>query len=111
MERQRPTELNKKIKQLLSSRDNLKGVGRQKTVCSKKLRDRNVEITTSRNYWKKQCKDLHKAHQVEQKEFSEKLNASKIELELEHGRANLERERAEKLEAEIEKIRKKKPGS
>lgn len=105
MEKQRPTELNKKIKRLRSSRDSLKDLNRQKTLNNKKLRDRTVEITTSRDYWKEQCQEECKEHELVQRELREKLNVSQAELESERTRANLERERAEKLEKEIERIR------
>lgn len=107
MERQRPTELNKKIKQLRSSRDNLKDHNRQKSLYNKRLRDRNVEITTSRDHWKMQCSE----HELVQKELRDELKASQAELEQERTRANLECERVKKLESEIEKIRGKKSGS
>ncbi len=110
MEKQRPTELNKKIKQLRSSRDNLKDLNRQKTLHNKKLRDRSVEITASRDYWKEQCKEECREHELVKGELREKLNASQAELESERTRANMERERAERLEKEIEKIRGKKSG-
>jgi hypothetical protein len=111
MEKQRPTELNKKIKRLRSSRDTLKDLNREKTLYNKKLRDRSVEITTSRDYWKKQCEEECRERKLVQGDLREKLNASQAELELERARADLERERAEKLEKEIEKIREKKSGS
>lgn len=111
MEKQRPTELNKKIKRLKSSRDNLKDLNREKTLYNKKLRDRNVEITASRDYWRKHCEAECREHERVQNEFREKLNTSQAELELERTRANLERDRAEELEKEIERIRGKKSGS
>jgi hypothetical protein len=108
MEKQRPTELNKKIKRLRSSRDNLKDLNRKKTLYNKKLRDRSVEIMVSRDRWKRQYQEQSKEHQLVQEELKGKLDASQAELALERTRANAERERAEKLEAEIEKIRGKK---
>jgi hypothetical protein len=101
MEKERPAELNKKIKRLKCSRDNLKECNRQKTQINKKLRDRTVEITTSRDSWRKQCENYQRA----QEEFEQKLEISLVEVEKERARANVERERAEKLEIEIEKIR------
>jgi hypothetical protein len=101
MEKERPAELNKKIKRLKCSRDNLKECNRQKTQINKKLRDRTVEITTSRDSWRKQCENYQRA----QEEFEQKLEISLVEVEKERARADVERERAEKLEIEIEKIR------
>ena len=111
MTRQRPTELNKKINQLTRSRDNLKDLNREKALYNKKLRDRSVEITASRDRWKEQYKEECREHRLVQEELREKLSAFQSELELERSRANLECERAEKLQAELETIREKKSGS
>jgi hypothetical protein len=111
MEKERPTELNKKIKRLRSSRDKLKDRSREKTLDNKKLRDRNVEIETSRDFWKKQCKDLCKEHLTKHEALMEELKASQDKLEQERMQVSFERERAKKLEEEIEKIREKKSGS
>jgi hypothetical protein len=89
----------------------LKELNRQKTLHNKKLRDRSVEITASRDYWKKQYAEECRERELAQGELLEKLNASQADLGLERIRANLERERAEKLEKEIERIREKKSGS
>jgi len=44
MLKERPGDLNSKLKRMQSSRDNLKENNREKTLQNKKLRDRNIEI-------------------------------------------------------------------
>lgn len=52
MTKERPTELNKRLKRVTTSRDNLKEHNRKKALENKKLRDRNVEIRQGRDFWK-----------------------------------------------------------
>lgn len=103
----RPTELNKKIKRLKTSRDGLKLNNRGKNLINQKLRDRNSEITESRDQWKARHKEL-----LSQKEELEKLlQAAREETERECIRVEEERKRADKLQAEIKMVWKKKSGT
>jgi hypothetical protein len=104
MNKERPTELNKKIKRLQESRDNLKIKNREKNLLNQKLRDRNIEIAESRNQWKMRNKELH-SRQVE---LEQQLQIAQDSIERERIRADKERQRADNLQAEIETAWKKK---
>ena len=71
----------------------LKSVNREKTVMNKKLRDRSVELTESREQWKARSKELDR-----------QLQAAQEEIECERMRADKERERADTLQSEIEAV-------
>lgn len=60
---------------------------------NKKLRDRSVELAENRDQWKARSKELDRQLQVVQEE-----------AECERMRADKERERADKLQAEIETV-------
>jgi hypothetical protein len=104
MNKERPTELNKKIKRLQESRDNLKIKNREKNLLNQKLRDRNIEISESRNQWKTRNKELYDR----QVELEQRLQAAQESVECERIRADKERQRADDLQAEIEIAWKKK---
>jgi hypothetical protein len=104
MNKERPTELNKKLKRLRESRDNLKLNNREKNLINQKLRDRNVEITESRDQWKMRSKELIQ----QKKDLEQQVLIAQREIEQERMKADLERERANKLQAEIEEVLKKK---
>ena len=104
MKKARPCDLNQKIKRLQSSRDKLKINNFEKLKKNKKLRDRNVEITESRNQWKKRSKDLCR----QKEDLEQQLRSAKEEAEQERIRATQECERANKLQSDIEEIWKKK---
>lgn len=97
MSKQRPTELNKRIKRLETSRDGLKQRNRAKNLLNQKLRDRNVELVESRDNWKTRNQALVK----EKKQLQQ-------QIEEERKRADKESQRAAHLLEEIETIRKKK---
>jgi chromosome segregation ATPase len=107
MNKQRPTELNQKIKRLRASRDGLKLNNREKTLINQKLRDRNVEITESRDHWKTRSKELDRQREA----LEQQIQVAKEETACERMRADEERNRAEKLQTEIESILKKKSRS
>jgi hypothetical protein len=100
MTKDRPTELNKKIKRLKASRDGLKVNNREKNLINQKLRDRNVEITESRDQWKARHKEISR----QKEELEEQVQAAQEEIECERIRADRERERADKLQAEVETV-------
>ena len=79
------------------ARNHLKDVCREKTAMNKKIRDRNVELSESRDKWKNKSKELEN-----------QLRATQEEMGRERIRADQERERADKLQGEIETILKKK---
>ena len=93
MKKARPAELNQKIKRLKESRDDLKCHNLEKSLRNKALRDRTVEITENRDQWKARSKEIDR-----------QLQAALEELESERMRADKERERADKLQAEIETV-------
>ena len=97
MNKERPGELNQKIKRLQGSRDGLKLNNREKAKQNKILRDRNAEIAESRDQWKNRSKELirHK------EDLEQQIEAFKEE-------AKRERMRAEQLQTEIQTIWKKK---
>ena len=92
-EKARPGELRQQMNRVRNSRDNLKDINREKAAMNKKLRDRNVELTESRDQWKARSKELDC-----------QLRTAEEETEHERMRANKERERADKLQAEIETV-------
>ncbi len=119
MKKERPGELNQKIRRLQTSRDALKDKNYEKAQQNKKIGDRIVEITDSRDHWKARSKELGRQQeeseqqiQVVQKELQEaqeKIQAAKEETKLERIRADEERKRADTFQAEIEAMLKKKP--
>lgn len=104
MNKERPGELKQKIKRLKTSRDDLKLHNREKAQQNKKLRDRTVEITESRDQWKARSKELDR----HKRDLEQEIQAAKEEAERERMRADAERRRADKLQADIESILKKK---
>ena len=104
MNKERPCELNQKIKRLKTSRDELKLNNRDKAQRNKKLRDRNVEVTENRDQWKARSKELNR----QKEDLERQIQAAKEEAERERMRADEERKRADGLQAEIEAIWKKK---
>jgi chromosome segregation ATPase len=119
MKKERPGELNQKIKRLRTSRDLLKDKNYEKSQQNKKNCDRIAEITDSRDHWKARSKELDRqkeelGQQIQdaQKELQaaqEKIQAAKEETELERTRADEVRKRADTLQSEIEAMLKKKP--
>ena len=104
MNKERPGELNQKIKRLQGSRDGLKLSNREKAKQNKKLKDRNAEIAENRDQWRNRSKEL-----ICQKEHLEQqIEVAKEEAERERMRADKEQKRADKLQTEIDMIFKKK---
>lgn len=107
VEKELPGELNKKLKRVKSSRDNLKECNREKAQQNKKLRDRNVEIAVSRDKWKSRTKELEKELERERNELKLQIEAATQAAAKEKNRADKESERAERLQAENEEVKKK----
>jgi hypothetical protein len=108
MSKERPTELHKKIKRLKESRDGLKLNIREKSLATQRLRDRNAEITESRDLWKAHNKELSKEFARQRKDLKQQAQAAREEAKRERMRAEQERERADRLQIEIEAIWEKK---
>jgi len=108
MDKERPCELNKKIKRLKTSRDELKENNRKKTLQNKKLRDRNVEITTSRDQWRSRSKAFELDFENQKEGLMQQIQHAQEEIERERKRADEERIRADKLQSEIDTVWKKK---
>jgi len=89
----RPCDLRQQMNRVRNAKDNLKNINREKALMNKKLRDRSVELTESRDLWKSQSKELNR-----------QLQAAQEETEHERMRADKERERADTLQAEIEAV-------
>jgi hypothetical protein len=89
----RPGDLRQQMNRVKNSRDNLKSINREKAVMNKKLRDRAVELADGRDEWKARTKELDR-----------QLQAALEEIERERMRADKERERADRLQAEIEAV-------
>lgn len=87
----RPGDLRQEMKRVRHSRDNLKNINREKGAKNKKLRDRNAELVENRDQWKARSKELGR-----------QLQTAREETEFERMRADKERERADKLQTEIE---------
>jgi len=102
MLKERPYELNQKLKRIQASRDNLKENNREKMLQNKTIRDRNAEIAQSRDMWKSRSKDLVKVLVDQKEELTCKIEAANKAMEDEK-----KRERADILQEEIEKIKKK----
>ena len=100
----RPCELNQKLKRARKSRATLKINNRKKSEMNKKLRDRNVEIIESRDQWRARSQELDR----QKEDLERKVQAAKEEVECERIRADEAHKRAENLQAEIETILKKK---
>lgn len=94
----RPGDLRQQLRRVRSSRDNLKNINREKAAVNKKLRDRSVELAENRDQWKARSKELNY-----------QLQAAREEIERERMQVNKERERADRLQAEIDAVREKKP--
>ena len=104
MNNKRPGELNKKIKRLQTSRDNLKLNNREKNLINQKLRDKAGEIAESRKLWKTRYKEVS----CQKQELEQQVQAAREEAERERVRAHEERKRADKLQSEIEIVLEKK---
>jgi hypothetical protein len=104
MNKERPTELHKKIKRLKESRDGLKLNIREKSLKAQRLQDRNAEIIESRDLWRARNKELRKEFASQKEELEQQAQAAREETERERIRADRERERADKLQIEIETI-------
>ena len=102
-----PRELNRKLKRMRDSRDNLKAGSREKMLQNKKLRDRNVEIAQSRDMWRARTQALEKALEEQQEELKRQLRAAQRATEEEKMRADMERKRADLLQATLEDVKKK----
>lgn len=89
----RPGDLRQEMNRVRLSRENLKNINREKAATNKKLRDRSSELTENRDQWKARSKEL-----------DGQLQAAREETELERMRADKERERADKLQADIEVV-------
>jgi DNA repair exonuclease SbcCD ATPase subunit len=107
MLKERPYELNQKLKRVQASRDDLKSNNREKSLQNKKLRDRNAEITQSRDMWKSRNKELEKALERHKEDLILQIETTNKAIEEERKRTEKERERADFLQAEIEDIKKK----
>jgi chromosome segregation ATPase len=102
-----PGELNRKLKRMQSSRDNLKADNKEKAGKNKKLRDRNVELTESRDKWKSRCQNLEKTLGHQKDDFQLQLKAADKAIAEEKLHAEKERERADRLQVEVEEVKKK----
>ncbi len=107
MLKERPYELNQKLKRMQASRDTLKVRNREKVLQNKILRDRNVEIIESRDMWKSCTRDLEKLLEQHKKELTAQLESANKEIEETKKQVEKERERANLLRSEIEEIKKK----
>ena len=107
MLKEQPGELNRKLKRMQSSRDNLKECNREKTLQNKRLRDRNVEITDNRDKWKSRCRELEEDLVRQREELRLQIEAVNQAIEQEKIHRDREHERAELLQEEIEALKKK----
>jgi gas vesicle protein len=107
MLKERPYELNQKIRRIRTSRDNLKESNQQKMLQNKKLRDRNTEIAQSRDMWKSRSKELEKALADRNESLSAQIETAHQAMEDAKKRADREHERANLLEVELEEVKKK----
>jgi DNA repair exonuclease SbcCD ATPase subunit len=95
MNKERPGELNQKIKRLRVSRDGLKLNNREKARNNKKLRDRNEELSENRDQWKARSKELSR----QKEDLEQQIQTAREETERERMRADEERERADSAPA------------
>lgn len=107
MLKETPYQLNQKLKRMQASRDNLKDSNREKMHQNKKLRDRNAEITESREMWKARSKELEKTLVNQREDLEHQIETACKAAENEKRRAENERKRADLLQVEIENIKKK----
>lgn len=108
MGKERPGELRQKINRLKASRDTLKSNNRAKAQKNQKLRDRNVEITESRDHWSARTKELSTELKRQKEELEGQIRAAKEEALSQRRRADEEQKRADSLQTEIETVWKKK---
>jgi acyl-CoA synthetase (NDP forming) len=106
MLKERPYELNQKLKRMQASRDNLKDSNREKMLQNKKLRDRNEEITQSRDMWRARTQELEKAINAVQQDYEHQIEVARQLAGKERIRAENERAHAEQLQRELEDIKK-----
>lgn len=107
MLKETPYALNQKLKRIQASRDNLKKSNREKMLQNKKLRDRQVEITQSRDMWRSRTQELEKAGNVLKQDYEQQLKIAQQQAENEKLRAEKERARAALLAIQIEDLKKK----
>lgn len=108
MAKERPGELRHKINRLKVSRDTLKAHNREKAQNNKKLRDRNIEITTSRDHWKARCTELDVQIECQKEELEKQIQNAQEDAARQRMRAEEEKKRADALQDEIETVWKKK---
>lgn len=102
-----PGELNRKLKRMQSSRDNLKENNKEKAEQNKKLRDRNIEIIESRDMWRSRCQEVEKKLEYQKEELKLQIETANKAIDREKIHAEKERERADLLQFEIEEVKKK----
>jgi hypothetical protein len=107
MLKERPYQLNQKLKRVQASRDNMKASNREKMYQNKALRDRNVEITQSRDMWRSRSLELEKVLANQREDLERQIETAKKAIEDEKMRVEKERERADLLQVELEDIKKK----
>ncbi len=89
----RPGDLRQEMNRVRLSRAKLKNINREKAAKNKKLIKKAAELAENRDQWKARSKELNR-----------QLQAAREETELERMRADQERERADKLQTEIEAV-------
>lgn len=108
MIKEKPFELNQKIRRLKASREGLKACNREKAKKNKMLLDRTVELTENRDHWKTVSKTLRKEKEELKEMFEERVRIAEAEAARERARADEERARADKFQAQVEEVWKKK---
>jgi len=106
MLKERPYELNQKLKRMQASRDRLTDSNREKMPQNKKLRDRGVELTQSRDMWRARTQELEKAIRAAQQDCEHQVEVARQLAEKETILAEKERARADRLQKELEDIKK-----
>lgn len=86
----------------------LKGNNRAKAQKNQELRDRNVELTESRDHWRAHTKEQSIEFKRQKEELERQLKDSKEEALFQRRRADEEQKRADLLQTEIETVWKKK---
>lgn len=107
MLKEKPGEINRKYKRMQASRDNLKETNQEKAQQNKKLRDRNVELTESRDMWKSRSLQLEKTLECQKEELKLQIEIANKTAEEERMRGEKGRERVGQLETELEEAKKK----
>jgi hypothetical protein len=108
MNKERPGEIRRELQRVRTSRNKHKEKVCEQSLKNKRLKDRNQEITLSRNKWKNAYKQSHEELKILKRELIEKLKAAHKETRQECQKVEELQKQSEQLQYEMENLLEKK---